>query len=380
MEPQEYFGPKKNNDLKKNNHSSDPSKWETFSANQPRQNVEPEKDIASKGNDRRSDPSIFESLTTRQANATVSTDRRIEEVLVKDETGPLIQCFVGRADTFGSAPNFSINCETIKRAIAQNKLAKLDKLPQSEIEEEIKKLRETLKQELFAFEVKLRDLGVEVLLPVKIATQEQMFPRDPLIVIGSKIIKSNMAEPSRKNEFDGIKPFLDPNLLVDPPQDVRIEGGDIMVHGGKIYVGVGGPRTNQSAVEFLEKTFPEMAVVTLQLAPAKEGEDVLHLDCCLNFLGRGHVLMYPGGFLDPAGVRRQLHSSEIIEVSHEEQLKFATNILSVTPNDIVSRYTTPIINQQLTDKGYTVHLVEFSTVELFGGSFRCATHPLRRGV
>ena len=75
---------------------------------------------------------------------------------------------------------------------------------------------------------------------------------------------------------------------------------------------MGGPRTTRNAIKFLQKEFADFKVIPLELAPAESDEDVLHLDCCLNFIGKNDVLIYPEGFKYPQEVACHLRDSEII--------------------------------------------------------------------
>jgi N-dimethylarginine dimethylaminohydrolase len=245
----------------------------------------------------------------------------------------------------------------------------------------LEELRSRLVREFLSFEQLLQRSGVEIVRPRAIRTQEQMFPRDPLLVVGDKIVISRMKEPSRQGEFGAIQTLLKgvkPCQLIGTPSDTFLEGGDVIVHDNTLFVGAGGARTSLNAADFLREHFPEMKVVVFELAAPDGEEDVLHLDCCLNFIGRNEVLMYPGGFRDAYHVRAQLESYDIITVSNEEQLNFATNVLSLSPSEVVSRPSTQELNEELRRRGYIVHEIDFGTVELFGGSFRCATHPLLR--
>ena len=301
----------------------------------------------------------------------------IKDVCVRNETGRLRKVILGRADTFGSGGSFEINCKTIQRAMDTGALPRVDQFDNEIVEY----FRIKLGGELAMFKRLLELHGIEVIHAQAVQTQEQMFPRDPLIVIGNKIIVSRMKEKSRLKEFDGLHPLIDDSrsgFLITPPHDVFIEGGDVMVHHNTIYVGVGGPRTTRNAIQFLQREFADFNVVPLELAPAESDEDVLHLDCCLNFIGKKDVLIYPEGFKNPQEVASHLIDSEIIQVWHDEQKNFATNILSIGPKIIVSRPSTPAMNMLLREKGYEVYELEFKHVEMFGGSFRCATHPLWR--
>ena len=107
-------------------------------------------------------------------------------------------------------------------------------------------------------------------------------------------------------------------------------------------------------------------------------EDVLHLDCAFNPLGQGHALIYPDGLETIPPVLRRKYAW--IEVRREEADALATNVLSVAPDTVIARAGPDCarVNGELRKAGYTVLEVPFDGVPSTGGSFRCATLPLRR--
>jgi N-dimethylarginine dimethylaminohydrolase len=293
------------------------------------------------------------------------------------ETSKLQTTLLGRGDTAFTAPQFDVNCTTIQRAIDAGLLPPIDDWDR----QTLTTLRDKISGELNRFKTVLETNGVTVFQPAPRKTQEQMFPRDPIIAIGDKLVVARMKEPSRKSEYDalsGIFRDLKEGQIIVPPEDIFLEGGDVLVHDGNIFVGIGGHRTSSNAVYFLRDTFPKMKVFGLELASADAVKDVLHLDCCLNFVGRNAALMYKDGFKNPSQVRTILDSYDIIDVCEEEQLLFGTNVFSISPELVVSRPYTPEVNGELRKRDISVSEINFEHLELFGGSARCATHSTER--
>jgi len=231
------------------------------------------------------------------------------------------------------------------------------------------------------FRTALEAAGVTVHQPVLApdSVPDQTCPRDIGFVIGDTFVTANMRIPSRIEEIQGIRPVLatctGPQTTVPP--GICLEGGDVIVDGDTVYVGI-GQRSDPEGVEFLAQTFGNTHhIIPLPCRPPDTGEDILHLDCTFNPLGLGHALIYPGGL---AHIPDALHRYDWIEVTRAEADEMATNIVSVAPDHIIAR-TAPScarVNAALRRAGYRVTEVEFNAVPATGGSFRCATLPLHR--
>ena len=222
--------------------------------------------------------------------------------------------------------------------------------------------------------------GVEVLHPHALPyLPDQLMTRDIGVVIGNTFIVTSMAAASRRMEWRAIcylfEKFEESAEILVAQETFVLEGGDVVVDKGKIFVGF-GQRTNQAGVDWLTKHFPEFEVVPVPLAQLDTGEDVLHLDCSFVPVGNNHALAYLAGMqtIPPA----LLDSYEIIEVTREEQQRLATNVFSISPTDVISRPTSERINGLMRAQGLNVIEVPFTEPPKTGGSFRCCTLPLWR--
>ena len=153
--------------------------------------------------------------------------------------------------------------------------------------------------EMDAFESVLQKYGVTVFRPQLIPNYNQIFTRDIGFVIDDVFIKSNIL-PDRERELDAIQYIIDqiaPDKVVRPPEEVHIEGGDVMLWRDYIFVGTykGSDykdyitaRTNLQGVEYLRKLFPNKIVKEFDLVKSKiEARDnALHLDCCFQPVGK----------------------------------------------------------------------------------------------
>jgi N-dimethylarginine dimethylaminohydrolase len=216
--------------------------------------------------------------------------------------------------------------------------------------------------------------GIEVvLLPYHKKYPEQVFTRDIGFTLGQTIFVAKMAHDVRIGEEDVLKQWLDDeemsyyNLAED-----RIEGGDVIIDGETIYVGLSN-RTHLEAVEHLQGLLIQYDVKAI---PFKE--KYLHLDCVFNVISPDTALIYRPALTEED---IDLFSSryQLIEVSEDEQFTLGTNVLSIGNKKILSLPINKQVNQNLRNRGFEVIEVDISEIIKSGGSFRCCTLPILRG-
>ena len=213
------------------------------------------------------------------------------------------------------------------------------------------------------------------------SVQDQTCPRDIGFVIGSTFVVAGMRDASRVDEIEGIRHVLDlcGGPVIETPKGVALEGGDVIVHGHRIFVGI-GQRSGPEGAAFLASSFPNgYEVIAVPTHAERDGGDVLHLDCTFNPLGLGHALIHPAGILSLPDTIRD--GFDWIEVAPSEMRALATNVVSIAPDTLIARNHPDCarVNATLRQAGYRVIEVSFDGVPSIGGSFRCATLPLRRG-
>jgi N-dimethylarginine dimethylaminohydrolase len=255
-------------------------------------------------------------------------------------------------------------------------------------------LEEDMTVELDAFASVLEKHGVEVFRPMLLEDVNQIFCRDIAFVIGDQLIVANVLE-DRKQEIEALSFLLsqaDPAKIIDLPDNVRVEGGDVMPWNGKLFVGYSEPedfkkyqvaRTNKAGVEFLKSTFPAWEVHAFELvkSDADPHYNALHLDCCFQPIGRDMAILFPGGLKNEKDVeylRTTFGRDHIIEITREEMYHMTSNVFSISPEVIVSERRFTRLNAALRQKGFTVEEVPFSEISKQEGLLRCSTLPLRR--
>jgi N-dimethylarginine dimethylaminohydrolase len=287
------------------------------------------------------------------------------EVFVDSETAPLRSVIVGYPDNF-----LQVDAEIINETQRQYYHGPDAPTPQA------------VTEQLNGFIDVLRSRGVNVLQPHALPyVPDQMMTRDIGVVIGRTFIVTTMAAKSRRLEWRGyshlFERFPEDVKVLFGPEDLVIEGGDVIVDRGKVFVGI-GQRTTLAGAAWLMQLVPDYEIVPITLSGLHEGEDVLHLDCSFLPVGDGHALIYPGGMREIPATLRETY--DLIEVTREEQQLLGTNVLSLSPDAVVSQPTMVRINDEMRARGIEVVEVPYSEPPKTGGSFRCCTLPLHRAV
>ncbi|MGB5321917.1 dimethylarginine dimethylaminohydrolase family protein [Lutimonas sp.] len=249
-------------------------------------------------------------------------------------------------------------------------------------------------REMDAFEEVLKKYQVKVYRPTVIKDVNQIFARDIGFVIEDKFIRSNIL-PNRLEEIDAIHHVyeqLDPKNRITPPEEVHVEGGDVMPWNDYIFVGVYTgddyadyitARTNQEAVDFIKELFPHKIVKSFELRKSNTDpkENALHLDCCFQPIGKDKAILHKNGFLIEEEYQFLVDffgSDNIFEISKEEMYDMNSNIFSISEKVIVSEKGFTRLNTWLRDQGFTVEEIPYAEIGKQEGLLRCSTLPLIR--
>ena len=236
--------------------------------------------------------------------------------------------------------------------------------------------------------------NVTVLRPQLIPDYNQIFTRDIGFVIGNIFIKSNIL-PDRERELDAIQYVIDmmnPDKVIRPPEEVHIEGGDVMLWDNYIFVGTykGSDykdyitaRTNMQGVNYLKNLFPEKIVKEFDLVKSKmEARDnALHLDCCFQPVGSKKGIIYKSGFREEADylfLVSLFGEENLFHITREEMYDMNSNVFSIAPNVVVSERNFTRLNNWLRGHDFIVEEVHYAEIAKQEGLLRCSTLPLIR--
>ncbi len=302
-----------------------------------------------------------------------------EQFHIKDEISPLKSVILGRADSNGPAPSPGQCYDPKSRAhvLAGTYPKETDMV-----------------KEMAAFEKVLKKYGVKVYRPDLLEGVNQIFTRDIGFVIDDTFIKANIL-PDREAEFQAIESILsqfDQNKIIQPPEEVHVEGGDVMPWGDYLFVGTYRypdypdyitARTNAAAVDFLQSLFPSKKVVPFDLKKSNTDprENALHLDCVFQPVGHGKAIIHKEGFLDENQYRFLVDlfgKENMFHITKDEMYDMYSNVFSINPDVVVSEQNNKRLNDWLRTQGLTVEEVPYAEIAKQEGLLRCSTLPLQR--
>lgn len=253
---------------------------------------------------------------------------------------------------------------------------------------------EDMVEEMKAVESVFKKYNVEVFRPQNIQDCNQIFTRDIAFVIDDYLIKSNIL-PDRLNELraiDYIVGKINPEKVITPPEEVHIEGGDVMLWRDFIFVGTyKGPdypkyitaRTNPAGVKFLKDFFPSKNVKDFDLKKSivNPRDNALHLDCCFQPVGKDKAIIHKEGFTDENDYRFLVDlfgKQNLFHIDKEEMYHMNSNVFSIAPDVVISERNFTRLNTWLRENGFTVEEVPYAEISKQEGLLRCSTLPLRR--
>lgn len=212
----------------------------------------------------------------------------------------------------------------------------------------------------------------------------QLFPRDAMIVVGEHVIDASLRLRCRQRERYGLRPAirriaergarwssvpLGSPACVDGP---FLEGGDTLLNGYEIYVGMSGCASDMAGIDWLQA----LLGTRYRVIPVALRSDVLHLDCALALVRPGLLIWCPGKLID--GLPRSLREWDAIEVSKEEADRLATNGLVLEEGRMIVDADNGRVIEALRRRGMDVIPLPFDGPIRVGGGLRCAHHPLWR--
>ena len=216
-----------------------------------------------------------------------------------------------------------------------------------------------------------------------------LFPRDPLLAVGGRLLELTTADPKRRRErlplrrlVERIHPEAAGRVksmpLPDPP-DLRdggrpaLDGGDCLIAGRTVLVGVSKGGSNPAGVDWLRRVLgPRWQIHAVPFAA-----EFPHLDCALSLVRPGLGLFCPDAL--PQGPPEILSRWTWIEVGREDALAaMAVNGLALDASTLLLPESAGGVAEELRRHGHCVETVPFDTVTGFGGGLRCWSHPILR--
>ena len=244
-----------------------------------------------------------------------------------------------------------------------------------------------------SFYNKLLKHNVNIIRPKNIPNCNQIFSRDLGFVISNIFFMSNIV-PARANEIHGIDNIIEKLDVgvIKLPQFMHIEGGDLVLHNNKLFIGTYldnnyssliTARTNIESVEYLKKMIPNIEIIPIEIKKSNTNifENTLHLDCCFQTIGLDKAIICPDGFKNKEDYEfliKFFGRKNVFLANLRESFMLISNVFVISPEVVVSHTNFKRLNKWLEEKGILVEKVDYSDVSKMSGLFRCSTLPLCR--
>ena len=250
-----------------------------------------------------------------------------------------------------------------------------------------------VKKDIESFYKILIKHNVDVLRPDNIKNCNQVFARDLGFTISNIFFQSNIV-PNREEELVGVSGIIN-NLdagVVKLPDYMHIEGGDVVIHNDKLFIGTYSgedyselitARTNQESISYLEKMIPSKEIMSINIKKSNTDvfENVLHLDCCFQPIGKRKAIICPDSFVNKSDVEYLIGyfgKKNTYLAYGQEAYMLISNLLVISPEVIVSDKRFSKINTWLEKNDFHVEKISYENVSKMSGLFRCSTLPLLR--
>src|SRR5262249_20390175 len=220
--------------------------------------------------------------------------------------------------------------DTFSRKHAGQRLIEVDPERAQRIEHQIEALAAHLAREGVVVRRPQRLAGDECRFLAPNGEGSQLFVRDAMIVVADHVIDASLRLRCRQRERFGLRPIVQrpgtrwSSVPLGSPAAVDgpfLEGGDVLLNGNEIYVGISGCASDLAGADWLQALLGE----THRLIPVAMRSDVLHLDWVLGLIQPGLLLYCPEKLVD--GLPMSLRGWDKIVVSADEAIRLAVNVL-----------------------------------------------------
>lgn len=208
----------------------------------------------------------------------------------------------------------------------------------------------------------LSQLGCQVIeLPEEPDLPDSVFVEDTAFILPEVAVITRPGADSRKPETESIARALSPHRpLVRVSAPASVDGGDVLVLGKTIYIGL-STRSNMEAVEQLNESLGGFGYTVVGLALT----DCLHLKTAVTRVD-DKTLLINKNWVDAD----HFNGFDLIEVDASEP--FAANCLPVNGN-IIYPTTFPRTRRKLEEKGFRVVNVNLEELAKAEGAVTCCS-------
>ncbi len=192
-------------------------------------------------------------------------------------------------------------------------------------------------------------------------------PRDPLIVVGTHLIEASLRFENRQHERFALRPLAqqlaqrgDARWSSVPPGWANgvdgpfLEGGDVLLNGREIYVGLSGRASDMAGIDWLGS----MLGKEHKVVPVAMRSSVRHLEDVLALVRPGLLIACPDLLID--GLPTALRSWDAITLSQEEAGQRMAHLLVLEPGGVVVDTGNVRVGNELRARGIEVAALPFA--------------------
>ena len=221
-----------------------------------------------------------------------------------------------------------------------------------------------------------------------------VYNRDSLVAIGNTLVESSFLTPERiRNKYAvryvSMGLMKAGNRVISMPQPLDtyehnhdespiVEGGDVEIDDGHIYIGNSKQASNSLGVLWYKNAFPDWNVHEIKINYERFPHQ--HLDCVMVMFSKWGCILVDdiiGGY---KGLPEPLQKKQWIELKLEEATDKLANFIAINPEEVVMpREAERLIKEvEALRPRIKVHAFPYYHVGKIGGSLRCNTCPIYR--
>ena len=275
--------------------------------------------------------------------------------------------------------------DVFSRKHAGQRLIEVDAEWAARIERQVEALAEFLIRQGVVVHRPQRLAGAERCFLAPNGEGAQLFARDGMIVVGKHVIDASLRLRCRQRERFGLRPIIQQvaqqrgarwsSVPLGSPGGVDgpfLEGGDVLLNGREIYVGMSGCASDLAGADWLQA----LLGAEYRIIPVAMRSNVHHLDGVLGLVKRGLLIHCPDRLID--GLPMSLRDWDKITVSIDEANRLATSILVLDEGRVIADADNGRVIEELRRRKVDVIALPFDGPIAAGGGLRSVHHPLVR--
>lgn len=219
----------------------------------------------------------------------------------------------------------------------------------------------------------------------------QLYPADPVFVIGKHYMEISIRRAYRRKEAFPLREIVLPMLEADVdahyvamPQSMPwtpsgegpgpfLEGGDLLIQGNNVFVGQGELCSDKAGADWLKRYIGRWGY-EVHVVPIKG--PILHALGIMCLLREGLLMAYMPALAD--GLPEPLKNWDVIEITEDEMNGHATVGVSLDPERYMIDPRFGRVMDLLSRHGVEPVPTPCDAIGYWGGAIRCITLPLAR--